>query len=67
MLLTKKVVTYATLIQFDVIFRSFRVLGFRRVPPSVARRIHIVKELEEKTQDDELKEEFIVSPGEEKK
>ena len=60
----KKVVPYATIAQFDVTIRFFRVLGFRRVPPSVARRIHIVKELEEKTQDDELKEEFIVSPGE---
>ena len=41
----------------------FRVLGFRRVPPAVGRRVHIPDELQKNTKDKELKDEFIVSPG----
>ena len=42
---------------------SFRILDFRRVPPTVGRLVNITKEILEVTRNEILQSVFFVSPG----
>lgn len=42
---------------------SFRILDFRRVPPTVGRLVNVTKEILEVTKNEILQSVFFVSPG----
>lgn len=44
-------------------FVSFRILDFRRVPPTVGRLVNVTKEILEVTKNEILQSVFFVSPG----
>lgn len=54
---------YPDLLTSELSSLSFRILDFRRVPPTVGRLVNVTKEILEVTKNEILQSVFFVSPG----